>query len=238
MQGFDAQGIEVVAAIPQKGVVLPPCRGGIGAVGPGGHQDRLPQGLLGLTGALFREQLFRPGPAGDGGDAPLVAVLHGVAVGLDDGDALHLGLGELAMVDAPQAVGVLGEQVDAAGQLVHVVLEPCQLPVRQGAQGGELLVPHMELAQGLVGPVHHDPGGPGPVGLLHHQLHKLRLIQLGVDEDLLALLDVHAHVDDQCGVISENRLFHSGSSQSVFHYFTTAGLVLQAYAGFFHREGV
>ena len=66
----------------------------------------------------------------------------------------------------------------------------------------------VELLERLIVPVHHDLFGPGAIALLHHQLHELRLIQSGVDKDLLALLNVDAGPGDQLCVFAQNSLFH------------------------------
>ena len=89
-----------------------------------------------------------------GGNAPLVPVLDLVPVGLDDGELGLLALGQLRLVDALQTVGVLTEQIDAAGNGVHIVLPARQLIVLHPGQRGQAAVPHVELLQGLVVPVH------------------------------------------------------------------------------------
>lgn len=55
-------------------------------------------------------------------DAPLVLILDLIPVFLDDGVQPLLTLGHLLLIDALQAVGVLAEQVDAAGDGIHIVL--------------------------------------------------------------------------------------------------------------------
>ena len=60
----------------------------------------------------------------------------------------------------------------------------------------------MNLLQRLVAPLHGDLSGLGLVGLLHHHLDKLRLIQLRVHHHILSLLDIQAGTDDQLRIFS------------------------------------
>ena len=207
MELLYAQAVEIFAAAAQVLIVGLPGGHGV-VVHPGGGENGLPQLLHGLGGPQLREQLLGPRLAGDGGDAPLVLVLQLVPEGLDDGIPLLLGLGHLLLVDALQAVGIVGDEVDAAGNVVHIVLPAGQLIVSDGAQGGEAGVAVVELLEGLVVPVHHHLLGLAAVALLHHHGHELRLIQLGDDENLLARLHVDAAAGDEAGILTQNRLLH------------------------------
>ena len=97
---FNAHGVEPVTVGLKGGVVGFPFRHRI-LPDPAGVQDRLPELLHRLRGPQLREHLLGPGLAGNRGDAPLIFVLHLIPVGLDDGIAGLLGLGDLGLVDAP-----------------------------------------------------------------------------------------------------------------------------------------
>ena len=155
-----------------------------------------------------REQLFSPCGAGDGGDAPLVLILDLIPVFLDDGVQPLLTLGHLLLIDALQAVGVLAEQVDAAGDGIHIVLPAGLLVVIKLGEGGQGPIAVVELLQGLIAPVHHHLLGLALIAFLHQHLHKLRLIQIGGDEYLLTRLHIDAGGGDQLGIFPQNGLFH------------------------------
>ena len=86
------------------------------------------------------------------------------------------------------------------------------LPLLHGAQSGHTAEAGVELGQGLVVPLHADLFGLGLIGLLHHQLYKFRLVQIRVDQDLLALLDIDAASDDQAGIFPQNGFLHGNCS--------------------------
>lgn len=67
----------------------------------------------------------------------------------------------------------------------------------------------MELLQLLVRPFYRDLPGPGAVALLDQHCDKLRLVQLRLDYDLLALLNIDAGAGDQLGIAAQYRFFHS-----------------------------
>ena len=203
----DAQTAEVPAPVMEVLVVGLPCRHGV-LVHPAGGENGLPQLLDGLTGPQLREQLFSPCGAGDGGDAPLVLILDLIPVFLDDGVQPLLALGHLLLIDALQTVGVLAEQVDAAGYGIHIVLPAGFLVVIKLGEGGQGPIAVVELLQGLIAPVHHHLLGLALIALLHQQLHKLRLIQIGGDEYLLTRLHIDAGGGDQLGIFPQNGLFH------------------------------
>ena len=73
----------------------------------------------------------------------------------------------------------------------------------------------MDLCQRLVAPLDGDFLGLGLVALLHHHLDEFRLIQLGTDQNLLALLDIHAAADDQAGIFPQNGFFHGKNAPFV-----------------------
>ena len=204
----DVQAVQVVAAVVDVLVVGRPVGLGIALQRAGGREDGLPQLLHRLRLTQTGKQLFCPGLTGDSGNTPLVLVFDLVAVGLDDGEFGLLALGQLLLVDALQAVRVLREQVDAAGNGVHIVLPAGQLVILHSGKSGQAAVTDVELLQRLVVPVHHDLFGLTLIALVHQHGHKLRLVQVGGDEHLLPLLDIDAGAGDETGVGTENRLFH------------------------------
>ena len=94
-------------------------------------------------------------------------------------------------------------------QLLTEMLLTGLLPLLHGAQGLDRLPPDMELLQRLVAPLNHHLFGLGLIGLLHQQLHKFRLIQLGIDHDLLPLLDIDTPANDQAGIFTQYGFFHN-----------------------------
>ena len=58
----------------------------------------------------------------------------------------------------------------------------------------------MEQGNGLVLPIHPDGPGAGFITGLDQFCDKLRLIQLGFNNDFLTRLDVDAHGGDQFGI--------------------------------------
>ena len=172
----------------------------------------LPQLFHGGGASQLRKQLLGPRLAGHGGDAPLILVLHGVAVGLGDGIALLLSLGHLHLIDPLEAVGILADKVDTAGNGVHIVLPAGFLIVLHLTQGGQGTVAVVKLLQGLVVPVHHHLFGFALIALLHQHFHEFRLIQLGFDKNLLARLDVDAGAGNQAGIAAQYGFLHGRRS--------------------------
>jgi len=207
LQLADVQAVEILAAVMQVLVVGVP-GGHRVVIHAAGGQDGLPQLLHSLTGTQAGEQLPGPGRAGYGGNAPLILVLDLVPVFADGGIGPLLGFGHLLLIDALQSVGVLRQQVNAAGDGVHIVLPAGLLIVVQLGQGGQGAIAVVELLQGLIAPVHHHLLGLALIALLHQQLHKLRLIQIGGDEYLLTRLHIDAGGGDQLGIFPQNGLFH------------------------------
>ena len=207
----DVQAVEIVTPVVDVLVVARPVVLRVALQGAGGGQDRLPQLLHRLRSPQTGEQLLCPRLAGHGGDAPLVLILKLVAVGLDDGEFRLLALCQLLLIDALQTVGILGEQVDAAGDGVHIVLPAGQLVVLHLGERGQAAVADVELLQGLVVPVHHHLFRLALVALVHQHRHELRLIQIGGDKHLLPLLDVDAGTGDQPRIGAEQRFFHGKS---------------------------
>ena len=68
----------------------------------------------------------------------------------------------------------------------------------------------MELFQRLMGPLDGDLARAGAVALLDEHGHELRLIELGVDDDALSLLDTHAGDGDETRIGAEGGFFHNG----------------------------
>ena len=159
---------------------------------------------------------------GNGRDAPLIFVFHLIAVRLDDGVKLLLGLHQLFLIDALEAVGILGDQIDAAGKHVHIVLPARFGVVGQRGKRGQALIADVQLLERLIAPVHDDLLGLQLVAFLNDHLDEFRLVKLGVNKDLLALLDIDARLCNQLGIFSENCLFHKNTPCVEFQAFIIA----------------
>ena len=207
-----AQAVEIGAALGKILVVLLPRLHGV-VRHARGVQNRLPERLDGLMPAQLREELLRPFLARNGRDAPLIFVLDLVAVGLDDAVARLIGLGHFFLIDALEAVGILAQQIDAAGDLLGVVLPARLLPVFQRREVLGAAPAVAQLVKGLVRPVDHDALRARAVTFLRDHRDEVRLIQLGGDEDLLPLADVHARRGDQPCIVAQNGFFHAKTSK-------------------------
>ena len=149
-----------------------------------------------------REELLCPLFAGNSCYAPLVLVLYLVSVGADERHPLLHCLGELLLIDALKAVRILGLQVDAAGNGVYVVLPAGCLVVLQGTQSLKAHVSGVDLGKRLISPVYFYGLGAQLVAFFHQHLNEFRLVELGLDEYLLTLLDVYALGCDKMRVLS------------------------------------
>ena len=210
-QGLNAQGIQIVATLTQILVVLLPGLNGI-VVYTGSGENGLPQLLDGLCLAELGEQLLGPCGTGNSGDAPLIFVLHLFAVGLNDLVASLGGLGHLLLIDTLESVGILGYQVNTAGQLIGHVLPACFLVVVHVGKGLVGTPAIGQLGQGLIVPIHNDLLCAGTVAFLYYHVYEFGLIQIGVDKDLLALLYIDAYGCDQLCILLENSFLHNRAS--------------------------
>ena len=193
------EAVQVIAAVLQVLIVILPSFHGV-IRHPGGIQNGFPQLFHSGAGPHAGEYLLGPGSAGNGSNAPLLLIFQLILVGLQNGIAHPAGLGDLFHIDALETVRVLGNQMDPGRHHVYIVLLPCLLPILHGAHGGNAAVAHMELRQRLIVPLYGNLPGLGLVGLLHHHCHKLRLVQVCVNEHLLSLLDIHALFHNQAGI--------------------------------------
>ena len=198
----------MLAAGGEIGVVLHPVLYGVALQRAGAGEDGLPERLHGAALRQGGEHLLRPLDAGHGGDAPLLAVLARVYEGLEHGVARAHALGVLGLVDAGQAVRVVADDVDAGGQRLRLPALLGDLPVLHLAEALHALVADVQAGERLVAPFDLHLGRAGLVGLVHHHLHELGLVEPGVDHHALALLHVGARAHDEAGVISQYSLFH------------------------------
>ena len=60
----------------------------------------------------------------------------------------------------------------------------------------------MDLLQRLVVPLHLYASGFCLIGFFHHHLDKLRLIQIGINNNVLSLLNIDAAADNQFCIFS------------------------------------
>ena len=211
VEAGNVEAIEVIAPSLQPGIVLLPGLHRV-SIHPGGVKNRLPQFLHRLIPAQLRKQLLGPGHTGDGGNAPLLPVLPTLDIRAQNGVAHLPGLGNLIRPHTLQAVRIFGDEVNPAGQHLAVMLLPGSHPVLHLSHGGNALVAAVELLQRLIAPLHRHLFGLGLVGLIHHHGHKLRLVQVCIDNDLLSLLDIHAAADNQPGIFPQYCFFHRFSS--------------------------
>lgn len=116
------------------------------------------------------------------------------------------------MIDALQAVGIFADEVDAAGDGIHIVLPAGLLVVLHLAQSGQGAIAVVDLLQGLVVPVHHHLFGLALIALLHQHLHELRLIQIRLDKDLLPRPDVDASTGNETGIAAQYGFFMGNRS--------------------------
>ena len=212
LQRLDAEAVQVIAAGLEIVVVILPRADAVAAVHAAGVQDGFPELLDRAALRLAGEDLFRPRRAGHGGDAPLVAAFHLVAEGLDDLVAGLHAAGALGLIHAAQAVGILAHEIDPARKRFALMLQLGDLPRLEHGERLHAAVAHMQLLQRLVVPLDGDLPCPGAVALLDEHRHKLRLVELGNDDDALSLLHTHAGDGDQTRIRAENGFFHFEST--------------------------
>ena len=198
----------MLAAGGEIGVVLHPILYGVALERAGAGEYGLPQGLDRAALRQGGEDLLRPLHAGHGGDAPLLAVLARVYEGLEHGVARAHALGVLRLVHPGEAVRVVAYDVYAGGEGVRLPALLGYLPVLHLAEALHALVPDVQLCQRLVAPFDLHLGRAGLVGLVHHHLHELGLVEPGVDHHALPLLHIGARADYEPCVIPEYCLFH------------------------------
>ena len=207
LERLDAEAVEIITARLQVCVVRVPRGDGV-IVHAAGVQDRLPELFDGARFRLVREHLLRPRRAGHGRDAPLVAPLHPVAVGLDDAVAPLAGAGHLCGADAAQPVRIFAEQVDAARERVDIVLKLRALPVLDSLERLDALTPDGKLFERLMLPRDGDLARTGMVARIGDHGHELRLVELGLDDDILPLLNTRADLRDEAGIGTQNGFLH------------------------------
>lgn len=175
-----------------------------------------PQLFHGLRRAQLREELLGPLFTRHSGDAPLIFVLDLVAVALDDGVLGLLGLCHLLLVHAAQAVGVLADEINAAGNGVDIVLPAGLFIVVERGQSLDGAVAHVQLRKRLIAPVDNDLLRLQLIALVDHHRDEFRLVKLGRDKDLLSLLDIRSGLGDQLCVFPQDCFFHKKASIALF----------------------
>ena len=151
----DVQIVEIFTAIVQILVVVVPCLDGIARYARG-LQNGVPQLFHGLRRTQFREEFLGPLFARHSGDTPLILVLDLVAVALDNGILGLLGLGHFLLVHTAQTVGILADEVDAAGNGVNIVLPAGFFIIIKRRERLERTVAHMQFRKRLITPVNDD----------------------------------------------------------------------------------
>ena len=210
-EGSEPQGIEVSAPLFQRLVVRLPVRHRVAFQRTGGGEDGAPQLFLRGGRSVFGEDLLRPRPARNGGDAPLIFVLHLVAVRLYDAlPRLHRA-GELFAVRPVHAVRVFALYVQPRRQAAHLAAQLFLLP---GPHFGEHLFALAERAEArkrLVRPFHAHAGSARAVTFFGCICDESGLIQPRRDDDFLPLLHVQPDAREQLRIILQYRFLHGSS---------------------------
>ncbi len=213
LQGLDTQTVEVFATGAETLVVCLPFGHGVKVVAvlvndAGGKENGLPEFFHGGGSANAGEHFLGPSLARDSGDAPLVLVLHGVAVGLDDAVTRLCRLGALLLIDAPQTVGIFRHNVEHGGQFIQRILQFGALEILHGGHGLEGLVAVVQASQGLVTPLHHHASGAFFVASFHAQSHEFGLVKVSLNDDDIAFFDGNAAFGKQTGIVFQGGFFH------------------------------
>ena len=88
------------------------------------------------------------------------------------------------------------------------MLELCALPSLDGLECFDALAPDGELLERLMLPRDRDLARPGVVARIGDHGHELRLVKLGLDDDVLPLAHTRADFRDQAGIGAQNGFFH------------------------------
>ena len=106
------------------------------------------------------------------------------------------------------AVRIFAEQVDAARERVDIVLKLRALPVGDGPERPDALTPDGKLFERLMLPRDGDLARTGMVARIGDHGHELRLVELGLDDDILTLLYARADLGNEAGIGAQNGFLH------------------------------
>jgi hypothetical protein len=67
----------------------------------------------------------------------------------------------------------------------------------------------VQLGEGLVAPLHHDASGPLLIAGLYAHGHEFGLIEGGLDDDYVTLLNGDTALGQEAGIILERCFFHN-----------------------------
>ena len=154
------------------------------------------------------KDLFRPRHRGSTHDGPLIAVFHGVAVGLGDAVAVLPHLLHLFLIDSSHSIGIFGQNINHTRELIQALLHPLLFPSRHIRQGGYRLVTAGQPFDRRTLPVHLNMGRAGPITFLNYSLNQIGLIHCRTNDHPLALLHVGAHSNGQASIFLKQRFFH------------------------------
>ena len=174
----------------------------------GALEYRLPQLLDSLVVAEAGEHLARPLYAGHGYDAPLVLVLHRVAVGLGYLISRLLGKRPLLLIYTVHAVRVIGVQIYHSGESIAVMAQLLFLPFGDAAQRLRILILYVKAGERDVAPFDAHSARAREVKLLDQRFKEIKGFRLRADDDLLSGLHVHAGNGDKLCVFSEDVFIH------------------------------
>ena len=206
-KGFQLQVVQVLAAALYVGIVGFPCGDGI-VIHARGGENSLPQLLDGGAGADAGEHLAGPCSARHSNDSPLRLAVHGIAVGLHGRIAALLTLAHLGNVHTLEAVGIGRDDRNAGRQHVGSPLQLSFLIAVEGRKRLEALMTDVQLGQGLIIPLHVHLAGAQAVQLFHHHRYEFRLIKAGINDNVLILLWIAAHLGDELGIFAQSGLLH------------------------------
>ena len=192
----------------QFGIVLIPCRLGI-VVHARSGQNGLPQRVYRRLLFHIREHLLCPFRTGHAHYAPLVTPLYLLAVGLDKRPLRPLYLCYLFGINPLHSVGILGEDMQTARQLLAQIRKLFLSPLFHGAQALYGLILKGVFFRCLISPFHRYPRGAGAIGLAH--AHACKFILLGSDIYLhaLTLLHIDALTHRKARIFLHYALFHT-----------------------------
>ena len=187
-----------------------PGGGDIGALLDAAHlKNGLPQ--LFLCVFIAGEHLFGPGRAGDGHDAPLHLILHGViAPGGQRLAARLVGARNLLCVQPLEhlRVGIVDVQNAGAALALGIVQIAAQYIGLHVFQRLYTCIFHPDAGNLLVRILHHHIARAGLKGSLGAQAGKGGALYRAGNQHCLPLLGVHAHLNGKFGILFQQVFSH------------------------------
>ena len=88
------------------------------------------------------------------------------------------------------------------------MLELRALPVLNGPERPDALTPDGELLERLMLPRDGDLARAGVVARIGDHGHEFRLVEFGLDDDILPLLNTRANLGNEAGIGTQNGFLH------------------------------